>query len=75
LLGRIHKYLDETEELYKERFKEIKHDVTDMKTKEIADIKPGLESVQKRVELLERFFKKLSAFELLQKFQVEDVEV
>ncbi|KAL3451089.1 hypothetical protein BJX65DRAFT_234522 [Aspergillus insuetus] len=75
LLGRIHERLNDNEELYKERFKEIKHEVTDMKTKEITDIKPGLESVQKRVELLERFFKKLSVFDLLQKFQVEDAEV
>jgi chromosome segregation ATPase len=72
LLRQIHKRLNDSDELYKERFKELKHEVDEMKIKETTEIKPGLESVQKRVELLERFFKKLSAFDLLEKLQVED---
>ncbi|KAL2836225.1 hypothetical protein BJX68DRAFT_250936 [Aspergillus pseudodeflectus] len=72
LLRQIHKRLNDSDELYKERFNEVKHEVDEMKIKETTEIKPGLESVQKRVELLERFFKKLSAFDLLEKLQVED---
>ncbi|KAJ0414345.1 hypothetical protein BJY00DRAFT_32933 [Aspergillus carlsbadensis] len=72
MLRRIHKRLNDHEELYKQRFKHLMHEVDGIKTKDMTDIRRKLESVQKRVDLHERFFKNVSAFDLLEKLQAED---